>query len=59
MKPSSNFIRLEFDNLVGENIAKIPGSNLVVICVAKREDPLSNFTFRCTVFMKKKVIFQS
>lgn len=45
MKPSSHFIRPLFDNLVEDNIPKIPGLNWFVIYAAKGEDPFFNFTF--------------
>ena len=43
---------------MGANISKMPESNhFIVFYAEKGQDPLSNFTFLCTVFMKNKLIF--
>lgn len=43
---------------MADDISKMPGSNdLFAIYAEKGQNPLSNFTFLCIVFMKKKVIF--
>lgn len=47
MKPSSNFIKPKFDNLMGQHIQNTGSNDLFVIYAAKVQDPWSDFTLYC------------